>query len=868
MCFVSGIWMHASGCQSYRYLRQLCCLLILGVILTTGVAPLWCQYTAVDSVVLKFGSITRPLTSTADGRTIIFDTCSQIAWSGINQQTFTSSDFGATWVGVGTIDTNFSNQTSPNYFLDGCTVYCKWESKVNDSRFRLARNTNGAWEIFEDPGMYWMHSRLAGLATDSLIVVEPSPIDSLSVSWDGGKTWNHINYPSEQRSYHAKFMQVPVKGKIAVFLADAGAMEFTSATKQIRTDVVPAQTVQYKYFDDQHLISTQRYKKKTWDGKDSSSLAISSDGGATWKIRQSIQDTYTGATVHGLNDSLHVRWIGNIEGSSCTIILASGLIANTTDYGHSWVFHGMVRGDVLHDGMEQVSLAPDKALFCCVANTTYRLLSGTELLEIISTNTPNFYSICAFDSLRIVGLADWGSYYSADGGRTWQYSTLVPYARTIGTVYDLPEATPDRLVVANDSIYLFSSSIGDVLSYSNGTLGFEYTARRYLAGSSYFACDDSRFVQRGPPLSSFDGSSMLFVGEQSISNYSRAGNRWEWSPNSVDSVSGYYRLPGKNQFVFADSLYSRSADSVPWVVVGNGLPAYNQNLPAVSSLVATSNDVLLCGFRGYAFDGDSGLVTIPGGIYASTDNGVTWQESATNLSYNPYVWQILAASGSELYASTSFVKGSSASSSMLASENAIVKSTDGGLSWQVVHRFTSPQRVATHAGHRMSIAGDGTVYALGDNEVVYSTDHGGSWQTFTNEFLLTGCLTDIAAGPDNRVYVGTTQGVFIYDAVTSVAGDDDHLRYTSVWLYPTPTHGVATVRVNNLDLVDVSQCSLTLYNQYGDQCADLSSNLRGHAGQRRMEFTYETTHLPPGLYILVLQSPSGVVENYKMMVVR
>ena len=856
--------------RTYKPSQSLQCTVACLLVFAACYGRICGQVSARDTIAAKAGSMTAALSNTASCQAIVFDTCGQIAWAGMNQQTFTSSDYGVTWVGVGAIDTNFSWQYEPNYFLDGCTVYCKWDSKINDNRFRMARHKNGTWEIFEDPGKYWKAIRQAGIATDSLIVVESLLIDSLSVSWDGGNTWSHTytGYPTVQRSGYEEFMQVPMKGKIAVFLADAGAMEFTSATKQIRTDVVPAQTVRYKYFDDQHLISTQRYKKKTWDGKDSSSLAISSDGGATWKIRQSIQDTYTGATVHGQNDSLHVRWIGNIEGSSCTIILANGLIASTADYGHSWVFHGMVRGDVLRYGMEQVCLAPDKTLFCCVAGKTSRLVSSSDALEIVSKNTPDFYSICAFDSLRVVGLTERASYYSADGGRTWKYSTLVPYARTIGTVYDLPEATPDRLAVANDSMYLFSSSIGDVLSYSNGTLGFEYTARRYLAGSSYFACDDSRFVQRGPPLSSFDGSSMLFVGEQSISNYSRAGNRWEWSPNSVDSVSGYYRLPGKNQFVFADSLYSRSADSVPWVVVGNGLPAYNQNLPAVSSLVATSNDVLLCGFRGYAFDGDSGLVTIPGGIYASTDNGVTWQESATNLSYNPYVWQILAASDNELYASTSFVKGSSASSSMLASENAIVKSTDGGLSWQVVHRFTSPQRVATHAGHRMSIAGDGTVYALGDNEVVYSTDHGGSWQTFTNEFLLTGCLTDIAAGPDNRVYVGTTQGVFIYDAVTSVAGDDDHLRYTSVWLYPTPTHGVATVRVNNLDLVDVSQCSLTLYNQYGDQCADLSSNLRGHAGQRRMEFTYETTHLPPGLYILVLQSPSGVVENYKMMVVR
>ena len=800
------------------------------------------QATAYDTIVAKAGYMTTALANTASCRAVVFDTCGQIAWAGMNGQTFTSSDYGATWVGVGAIDTNFSNQDSPNYFLDGCTLYCKWDSMVNENRFRMARNVNGTWEIFEDPNMFWKSVRQAGLTTDSLIVVEPNLMDSLSVSWDGGSTWSHTDYPKAQRSGYEEFMQVPAKGKIAVLLTNAGAMEFTSATKQIRTDVVPAQTVRYKYFDDQHLISTQRYKKKNWDGKDSSSIAISSDGGATWKIRQSIQDTNTGATVHGLNDSLHVRWIGNIEGSSCTIILTSGLIASTTDYGHSWVFRGMVRGDVPRLGMDQVSLAPDKTLFCCVANTTYRLLPGAESLEITSTNTPDFYSICAFDSLRVVGLTEWASYYSADAGRSWKYSTLVPYARTIGTVYDLLEATPDRLAIANDSVYLFSSSIGDVLSYSNGTLGFEYTARRYLATYGNIACDDSRFVRRGPPLSSFDGPSTLF--------------------------DGYYRLPGKNQFVFADSLYSRSADSVPWIVVGYGLPSYNHSLPAVSSLVATSAGSLFCGFRGYTFDGDSGLVTIPGGIYASTDNGVTWQESATNLSYNPYVWQILAASGSELYASTSFVKGSSASSTMLASENAIVKSTDGGLSWQVVHRFTSPQRVATHAGHRMSIAGDGTVYALGDNEVVYSTDHGGSWQTFTNEFLLTGCLTDIAAGPDNRVYVGTTQGVFIYDAVTSVAGDDDHLRYTSVWLYPTPTHGVATVRVNNLDLVDVSQCSLTLYNQYGDQCADLSSNLRGHAGHRRMEFTYETTHLPPGLYILVLQSPSGVVENYKMMVVR
>ena len=799
---------------------------------------------------------------------ILFDSCSGYLYSISGGWLLRSGNLGKTWERIAEPQ-HGTNLGGGQLELNGCQLWCKWESGVSESRYKLAVLTDSSWRLI-DSSHVWPKKRTYTASSGSLVVIlsnDGKGAISLSYSWDAGDTFNSLSIPDSLYSSYEDAISKPGLGTIAVVCKNRGVIEFNADSKSIRIDRVPSTTVRYKYFNKEHLISTQLHYNRDNGNIDSSTLSISSNGGSSWRVFNIIKDSRTGQTIHGMKDALHIRWLSVSKNGACTAIFANGLVASSKDYGENWIFNGFLPHDFLKPGTNQVSLTNDGTLYCIVGRDLFALENGDEELKIISMNSPRFHSLCALSKSDIVGQTTQGCYFTSDGGKNWYLSEYTSsFYEGHDTFTGVSGTKIESMTTVGDTLFINCPETESVLSYCGKGLRFEFNTGYYLSNTSLL-CDDDRYTMSGPPRSQFTGYELRGHEMDFLTEYSENGSTHTYPPHEVEGVSFYAVMPAGDTIVVADSVYVKNAKHNSWIPGGIGLPREGKNISAVSTIYQISDSLLLLGFRGCSVvsNGEGHVVT--GGLYYSTDLGILWQQSKTDYEYNSFVWDVDVASDLTMYATVSQVANTSGGM-LMSTNSAILASTHNGLDWHVVHRFENLQRVAAYTGNRIAVAGDGTVYALGDNEVVYSTDHGNTWQTFTNEFMLTGCLTDIAAGSDNRVYVGTTQGVFIYDAITDVAGDDDHLRYTSVWLYPTPTHGVATIRVNNLDLVDVSQCSLTLYNQYGDQCADLSSKLLGHAGQRRMEFTYETTHLPPGLYILVLHSPNGVVENYKMMVVR
>ena len=61
--------------------------------------------------------------------------------------------------------------------------------------------------------------------------------------------------------------------------------------------------------------------------------------------------------------------------------------------------------------------------------------------------------------------------------------------------------------------------------------------------------------------------------------------------------------------------------------------------------------------------------------------------------------------------------------------------------------------------------------------------------------------------------------------------------------------------------------TLTLHNMLGTTIDDLTERLLPNRSQRRVEFDYATSHLPTGMYFLVLETSAGK-EMSKVFVLR
>ncbi|RPI68492.1 MAG: T9SS C-terminal target domain-containing protein [Ignavibacteriae bacterium] len=292
-------------------------------------------------------------------------------------------------------------------------------------------------------------------------------------------------------------------------------------------------------------------------------------------------------------------------------------------------------------------------------------------------------------------------------------------------------------------------------------------------------------------------------------------------------------------------------------------------MTSASCLLQTHSNDLVAGFRGYQYqDGDS-MRSIPGGLYLSSDQGMSWRSAATDLEFDPYIWHVVETSDSILFASVSLVQSTIGNTQLYTSESAILRSLDNGATWQRMYEFNDLQRVTTATGHRLASDTSGRIYALGDRKVVYSVNKGRSWSTLTQDFSALCCLSDIAVDENDVIWVSSNDGLYRFEApTTDIDDDDDRLRYTSVWAYPTPSSSYVQVRINNADLVDVNRSTLRLYDLYGREQADLTSELRSAAGSKRFEFEYTTADLGSGLYLLVLKDHNNKVEKHKLMISR
>jgi photosystem II stability/assembly factor-like uncharacterized protein len=178
--------------------------------------------------------------------------------------------------------------------------------------------------------------------------------------------------------------------------------------------------------------------------------------------------------------------------------------------------------------------------------------------------------------------------------------------------------------------------------------------------------------------------------------------------------------------------------------------------------------------------------THSGGVYRSSDNGVTWIESNTGLT-NKIVWS-LATSGSYVFAGTSI---------------GVCRSSDNGASWTMTSTGLPNEWV-------LALTVSGTDILAGTwGGVFMSTNFGESWLDMNEGLTEKSCYSITVS--DTNIFAGTTRGVFRFSKkngnwipcgldsrnVSSLLVSDTNLfAGTEAGVYRTSDMGATWTRVN------------------------------------------------------------------------
>lgn len=277
--------------------------------------------------------------------------------------------------------------------------------------------------------------------------------------------------------------------------------------------------------------------------------------------------------------------------------------------------------------------------------------------------------------------------------------------------------------------------------------------------------------------------------------------------------------------------------------------------PIVQQAVCLSVDTLL------ALTGDVNSTTSMHGFMRSTDGGNTWQQE------DFYVKDYDGAPPQDIrISSMSFVtdqEGYIAGTKKASVYSAVVmKTVDQGKTWTVVLDTTVAEST-TFGVEKIHIIGRDTLVVICTDGKQFSTiDAGMTWQILApsplgnQPFYRASAFSSLQAG-----YIADgLHRVHRYALTTSIVdGNESHITdLPSVALrtvFPNPvSRSTANVQVYVRSTEQMRQCSLKIYNIYGQEVKDVSTSLAALASSPVATISFETEGLQNGVYFLRISS--------------
>ncbi|MFN9150753.1 MAG: hypothetical protein ACK6C4_05215 [Bacteroidota bacterium] len=716
------------------------------------------------------------------------------------------------------------------------------------------------------------------LAREALLVLGmPNELGGLGlfVSTDYGSSWHDtIGFNVSDVEFNAmnEFTGLPPcdysSPQTAYILDTNGATESDDGGRTWHRAPVPPTTAWYRYFGESNILSQR------WTSESGLRLFRSIDRGTSWIVIDTMRfvnhdTTIVPATLH------EVRRDGN--NLSATFRYRSGEIVSTTDAGETWIYRGRTQPDDEFDDVEkemstlsgQGTIIPQKGDHFIVLPEG----SADPLYHV--SNVPAGIPLQLGDSVYLIGTGS-SLFKSIDDGVTWfildseiagfhgvarpRDADIQPFeAQKLwigrkGQLHGRAQYEEIRYNVggtsrSNSTHFLALRQIGDEVKwcYAGFTLDNPYLP---ISESNHF---QPAIGQSSPILVNFVVNDVAFPSKfivqtdsgQPLHATTRKRIHFAWQVRSGEVL------------LMADSLLISADTGLTWRALPSlGLPLDSaENIATVTSFCEGPNGEWYMGLSGSVImSAEEETGREPGGVVRSRDRGLTWQR-LSGFPEPTHVFHVACDGAGVVYASTTqrtygVDRPSGRKEQDHMSQVFRISGDTAELSFS--EYLSGPP---TKAGRVLRRDQRGAMlYATMYEGLKRSTDGGLSWHQVGNDALDTMTIKDVVVARDNRLYVGTTIGVYESNALTSgIEQEEDASRRTTVWCYPTPAATSLRIRLNNMDLVIGTAPKLILCTIKGEEVLNFSEDVRRSLGSKRTEFDADVSNLTPGIYALVLQ---------------
>jgi len=485
------------------------------------------------------------------------------------------------------------------------------------------------------------------------------------------------------------------------------------------------------------------YYNSTYYAATSNGLAISTDNGATWLIKN---------TSNGLSSN----YLWGLATYNSTIVLGTlkNGVSISTDNGKTWInsYTPWINATGSTSGARILAVNSSGIYAQSMSNTGLLYKSsdnGTTWVKLTSFPTATDITKLLFVGNTLYAATSNGIVFSSDGGTTWSYlysaAGVTDFAFDGSYLYlisngNLIESTnngatwvtktglPSSLInveVLNSKVIV---QAGTKLGISND-YGSTWTTNTYASiGDSYqMAAFNSTIlvasVNQGLTYTNDYGSTWNSIREPKIignSNfsYNAVGNAFVNGTNlyvttanglsvSNDSGATWSFIPNSSSLTVARTSIVLATDN--YILIGTGSVLYvssDYGITWIKKTAATIGNSSISAFNCMMINGSKIFIGTDKGLYSTTDYGTTF----STLWSNKYI-DSLSHNGNIIYAASE-VSG-------------LRKSTDNGITW--VSKGPSGTTTAT------MIYSDGSNLYLGTDQGLYtSTNEGDAWTLMTS----------------------------------------------------------------------------------------------------------------------------------------
>jgi photosystem II stability/assembly factor-like uncharacterized protein len=769
---------------------------------------------------------------------------------------------------------------------DSSSMYITSRDLINDSFDWTLRST--------DKGVTWDSVRWKGLflnpgkveyALGPLLTYKAFPPGGQSLFWyistDRGKTWkDSLQSAGAEAPWHgldtispSQLCFITSSGPVAVSWLDGSRKDFGPA-------VFPPNTIMVHRFNAKEYLIQQHYQSK-W--VDSTFLLRSIDSGRTWTRIKSLKFSNRDTTI-----PFSRSYLLTPDGSrSATFWMdIPGHVYATSDAGETWFLRGRLPADYRAPSVSEFTVYPERHVLIQTGTTNngrlaFLTIGSSDSIEY--RPSPAGMPLQVSDSIFLIA-AGTGIYRSTDAGLSW---FLLDDSHFTGYSGQMLSEDPNVQPYQSRALWwgyddrLWQYAVWEHISDRVGTQRVRRTDE--VLSLTHPSTAERRWFNRGvdklDTVDAFRGvsESNLLQPQDRMPSSIRIridpsiyrGGRFSVAVK-VDSgsparttvrraVQTAFETRDGKIVLWADSLLVSSDTAWTWrVVPTTGLPLTSTGtLPLITSFTEGINGEWYVGLSArIILDTALNETREVGGIYTSTDFGVTWSVRPTNPQFS-HVTNLQTDGSGRLFALATerTIDPQRADYLQGADYCAVLYEIRPDSAVEIKREvFSGPVYWAPRALRRDHLGA--ILFGSVKEGLLRTEDAGETWQRIAPDTLESKRFYEIVVDRQNRYYLGTDRGVYMVDALsTSVRPGDAPRRPNALRVTPNPASSVLNVSFDNPQNFAADRLSLSIVDLQGRPVKRISPLPSRTVDTATHEVDIDVSGLPNGVYCMVLNSP-------------